>query len=162
MWLKTCGAGRLSTPIAINRDRFPGIDPGIRGELLCASLHLEDVQNGCAARCSGDLHKSAKHHMAKGIAASRHCPKSGTSDSLPTSPEACGAKPSAAAAATGSAGVESTTSLASASAGTYGGVPPQLAGDAQKSKPSASRHQGITSQWAHSESGPMSRAAPRS
>ena len=132
MWLKTRGAGRLSMPIAINRDRFPGIDPGIRGELLCASLHLEDVQNGCAARCSGDLHKSAKHHMAKGIAASRHCPKSGTSDSLPTSPEACGAKPSAAAAATGSAGVESTTSLASASAGTCGGVPPQLAGDAQK------------------------------
>ena len=24
---------------------------------------MEDVQNGCAARCGGDLHKSAKYHM---------------------------------------------------------------------------------------------------
>jgi hypothetical protein len=60
MWLTTCGAGRLSTPIAINGDRFRCIEPGIRGELLCASSPLEDVQNGCVARCGGDLHKSAK------------------------------------------------------------------------------------------------------
>ena len=132
MWLKTRGAGRLSMPIAINRDRFPGIDPGIRGELLCASLHLEDVQNGCAARCSGDLHKSEKYHVAKLIAARRHCAKSGTSDSLPKSSESFGAEPSAAAVGTGSASVESTTSLARASMGTCGGVPSQLTGNAQK------------------------------
>ena len=134
MWLRTCGAGRLSMPIAINslRHRFRGIEPGSRGELLWVSWPLEDVQNGCAARCGGDLHKSAKHHMVKRIAARRHCAKSGTSDSLPKSPEACRAEPSAAAAVMGSAGVDSTTSLARASAGTCGGVPAQLAGDAQK------------------------------
>jgi hypothetical protein len=117
---------------AINRDRFRCIEPGIRGELQCASSPLEDVQNGCAARCGGNLHKCAKHHMTKRIAARRHCLKSGTSDSLPKSPEACGAEPRPAAAATGSASVESTTSLTRASAGTCGGVPPQLAGDAHK------------------------------
>ena len=91
---------------------------------------MEDVQNNCTARCGGDLHKSAKYHMAKRIAARRHYAKSGTSDSLPTSPEACGAEPSAAATATGSASVESTISLARASAGTCGGVPPQVTSNA--------------------------------
>ena len=76
MRLKTCGAGRLSMLIAMSRDRFHGIDPGIRGKLLrgkllCASSPLEDVHNGCTARCGGDLHKSAKHRMAKRIAAHR-------------------------------------------------------------------------------------------
>ena len=81
MWHKICAAGGLSMPIAINRDRFRGIEPGIQGEFLWASSPLEDVQNGCAARCGGDLHKSAKHHMAKRvIAARRPCAKPGTSD----------------------------------------------------------------------------------
>jgi hypothetical protein len=56
----SCGAGRLSIPIAINRDRFRCIEPGIRGDFLQALSPLEDVQNGCAARCGRDLHKSAK------------------------------------------------------------------------------------------------------
>ena len=162
MRLKTCGAGRLSMLIAMNRDRCHGIDPGIRGELLCASLHLEDVQNGCAARCSGDLHKSAKHHMAKRIAARRHCAKPSTSDSLPKSPEACRAEPSAAAAATGSASVESTTSIAWASAGTCGGVPPQVSRRCTKASLGP---QGINASLAsgHTASrGHERRAAPRS
>ena len=129
-------------PIAINRGQFCCVEPGIRGEFLWASSPLEDVQNGCAARCSGDLHKSEKYHVAKLIAARRHCAKSGTSDSLPKSSESFGAEPSAAAVGTGSASVESTTSLARASAGTCGGVPAQVTGNAQKQAlgRKASRH----------------------
>ena len=72
---------------------------------------------------------------------------SGTSESLWARGESCEAEPSAAAlpaaaAAKGSMSVESTTSLACASAGTYGGMPPrELA--VQKASPGP---QGTTSQ----------------
>ena len=56
---------------------------------------------------------------------------SGTSDSLWTRRTSC-TEPSAAAAGTGFASVESMASLASASAGTCGGVLPQFTGNAQK------------------------------
>ena len=58
---------------------------------------------------------------------------SGTSESLWARRASCKAEPSAAAAGTGSATrVEPTTSLEWASTGTCGGVPPPLAGDAQR------------------------------
>ena len=83
-----------------------------------------------------------KYHEGKRKAACRLYAKPSTSDSLPKSPEACGAEPSALAVATGAASVESTTSLAGASAGTCGGVPPQVTGNAQKQAlgRKASRH----------------------
>jgi hypothetical protein len=59
--LRHTGAGRLTMLTAVNRDRFRCIEPGIRGEFLWASSPLDGVQNGCAARCGGGLHKSAKY-----------------------------------------------------------------------------------------------------
>jgi hypothetical protein len=78
------------------------------------ALHMGALGHCCSlwhccwlGRTSGDLHKSAKYHMAKSVRSKQHAV------TVQTSGISCTAETRAAAAA---------TSLASASAGTYGGT----------------------------------------
>ena len=120
----------------------------------------EDVQNGCAARCGGGgLHKSTKPDTKSELQHDATMQSPAPQIQFGYLPEACGAEPSAAAAATGSASVESTTSLASASAGTCGGVPPKFASNAQKA---ALDRQASLASARTARRGHERRAAPRS
>ena len=51
--------------IAVSGSRLPSIQPRIRGLLAFKWRSMWRQICGTAARCGGDLHKSAKSHMAK-------------------------------------------------------------------------------------------------
>jgi hypothetical protein len=63
--LKICRGTRFIELIAVNRHRC--IQPHIRGLLAFRSRCTRRQICGAAARCSWDLHKPAKHHVAKRV-----------------------------------------------------------------------------------------------
>jgi hypothetical protein len=159
--LKACCGTKtgLIELIALNRRRC--IQPRIRGLLALRSCRMWRQISRAAARAlrGGDLHKPAECHMAKRVRSKQHAVTVQTSGTLLDSlwtrlgRTSCTAEPSAAATAPRSTSVESTTSFASASAGTCGGTRAfRLRG--QSEKRASNGPQGITSQWARSESGP--------